>query len=63
MAKKKVHDGSVLIEKDGVTYTLRDDIQISAFVNSGWEITEDNREGAGDDEAGNQDTGDTTPEA
>ena len=63
MAKKKVHDGSLVLEKDGVTYTLRDEIQISAFVNAGWEIKEDNRKGAGDDETGNQGTGDTTPEA
>ncbi|MCW6665413.1 hypothetical protein NHG32_06925 [Aerococcaceae bacterium NML191219] len=62
MAKKKLQAGYVTLEKDGVTYTLRDEIQISAFENAGWEITEDNREGAGDDEAGNQDTGDTKTE-
>lgn len=39
----KLETGQVLLAKDGQEQVLSNDVMISAFVNSGWEVVQDER--------------------
>ena len=39
----KLDKGQVLLAKDGQEQVLSNDVMISAFVNSGWEVVQDER--------------------
>ena len=40
----KLDKGQVLLAKDGQEQVLSNDVMISAFENSGWEVVQDERE-------------------
>ena len=40
----KIEKGQVLLAKDGQEQVLSNDVMISAFENSGWEVVQDERE-------------------
>lgn len=40
----KIEKGQVLLAKDGKEQVLSNDVMISAFENSGWEVVQDERE-------------------
>ena len=40
----KLEQGQVLLAKDGQEQVLSNDVMISAFENSGWEVVQDERE-------------------
>ena len=40
----KLEKGQVLLAKDGQEQVLSNDVMISAFENSGWEVVQDERE-------------------
>jgi len=39
----KLETGQVLLAKDGQEQVLSNDVMVSAFVNSGWEVVQDER--------------------
>lgn len=40
----KLEKGQVLLAKDGQEQVLSNDVMVSAFENSGWEVVQDERE-------------------
>lgn len=47
----KIDKGQVLLAKDGQEQVLSNDVMISAFENSGWEVVQDERETEAEAEA------------
>ena len=47
----KLDKGQVLLAKDGQEQVLSNDVMISAFANSGWEVVQDERETEAEDPA------------